>query len=389
MRRNPTKPELHHLLTMNGRKEKDMKRNKKNRKQAKQPSHPIIRLIQNGIAVFGLASMEVAELFLRLARAISVQPSGKDLNTPGGVERLTDGGRTTISAVYLNMYLFGDSSLTEERIGQIETAFAFAMPTWCKRDPQAADHAAMVLNSLSEHFRDVGDYGKWEAMSKRVLDMCRNHLGQNSETLALVLGDVGSHYSALRMVDEAKDCLKEALTISESDPVKRTAMAPKLLSTLAGVAMQERKLVSARMFVDEAMEILEQAPATDKLVLLGTLIESAQLLQEIGDIEEFAQVSSRAEQVAKEVWESHPRGATDFIVILVRFHKELGRKDDAERLVRWIAGKIRELARETGIDVLDLLIEQMQPHYGSYGLPANLVEILAQIKAERDYPTGQ
>ncbi|MBM3299662.1 MAG: hypothetical protein FJY85_06890, partial [Deltaproteobacteria bacterium] len=333
-----------------------MKGKKKNRKQAKQPIHPIIRLIQDGIAKFGLRSMVVAELFLRLARAIVVQPSRKNLDVPTGVETLTDGGRSMVSPVILNMYLFGDSSLTEERIGQLETAFAFAMPTWCERDPQAADHAAMVLISLARQFSDSGDAGKWEAMSKRVLEMCRKYLGQNSRTLALVLGDMGSLYSALRMVDEANDCLKEALTISESDPTMRTAMAPRLLATLARVAMQERKLVSARMFIDQAIEILEQAPTRDKLVLLGTLIESAHLFQEIGDIEGFAQVSLRAEQVAEEAWESHPKGATDFIVILIRCQKVLGRQDDAERLIRWLGGKIKELARETGIDVLDRLI---------------------------------
>ena len=365
-----------------------MKRKKKSRKKAERPIHPIIHSIQDGIAEFGLESMEVAELFLLLARAIFKQPSRKELHIPTGVERLTDGGHSMVSPVLLNMYLFGDSSLTEERIGQIETAFAFAMPTWCKTDPQAADQAAMVLNSLARHFSDLGGSSKWEAMSKRVLDMCRNHLGQNSQTLALVLGDVGSHYSALRMVDEAKDCLREALTISESDPAMRTAMAPKLLSTLARVAMQERKLVSARIFIDQAIEILEQAPTTDKLVLLGTLTESAQLLQEIGDIEGFAQASLRAEQVAHEVWESNPRAATDLVVILIRFHKELSRQNDAERLILWLAGKIKELARETGIDVLDRLVEEMQPHYGSQGLPSELKEILAQIKAERDAPTS-
>jgi tetratricopeptide (TPR) repeat protein len=366
-----------------------MKRKKKSTKKAKQPIHPIVRLIQDGIAEFGLKSMVVAELFLRLARAIVVRPSRKDLNIPTGIERLTDGGRTTFSAVFLDMYLFGDSSLTEERIGHIETAFAFAIPTWSKTDPQAADHAVLVLNSLARHFSDSGAYGKWEAMSKRVLDMCRNHLGQNSETLALMLGDVGSLYSALRMVDEANDCLKEALTISESDPTRRTAMAPKLLSTLAWVAMQERKLVLARMFIDQAIEILEQAPTRDKFVLLGTLVESAHLLQEIGDVEGFAQVSLRAEQVAADVWESDPKGARDFIVVLIRSHKVLGRQEGAERLIRWLAGKIKELARETGIDLLDRLIEEMRPRYGNYGLPANLEEILAQIKTERDCPTGQ
>ena len=364
-----------------------MKTSKKDETQVGPGLQPTFQSLNDLIGDFGVESMEVADLFLLLARAIVVQPSQKGLNIPGGNEMLTDGGRSTASPVIFNMYLFGDPSLTEERIAQIETAFSFAMPTWCKRDPQAAHHAALVLNFLARHFGDSGAYGKWEAMSKRVLAMCRNHLGQNSETLALVLTDVGSVYSSLRMVDEANDCLKEALIISESDPTMRTAMAPKLLSTLARVAIQERKLVSARMFIDQAIEILEQSPPTNKLVLLGTFVESAHILQEIGDLDGFAQESLRAEQVAKEVWESHPEGAADFVVILIRFHKVLGRQDDAERIIRWLAGKIKELARETGIDVLDRLIEEMQPHYGSYGLPSELKEILAQIKAERDCPT--
>ncbi len=366
-----------------------MKRKRKSTNKAKQPIHPIIRLIQNVIAEYGLESMVVAELFLRLARAIFAHPSQKDLNTPGGVERLTDGGRTTISPVFLNMYLFGDASLTDEHIAQVETAFAFAIPTWSKTDPEAADQAAQVLISLARRFSDLGDSRKREAMSERVLDMCRNHLRRDSHSLALVLGDMGSHYATLGRFDEANGCLQEALTICESGSEFHWILTSKLLSDLATIAMRRREFYSARLFIDQATEILEQAPTANKLMLLGTLIDSAKLFQEKGDLNGFAQVIGKAEMVAKEVWESDPEGAASRVVILIACHKELGRQDDAERLIRWLAGKIKELARETGIDLLDRLIEEMRPRYGDYGLPANQEEILAQIKTERDCPTGQ
>jgi hypothetical protein len=227
----------------------------------------------------------------------------------------TDGGHTLVSALILNRYMFGDPSLTEEHLSQIETAFAFAMTTWFKTDPGTADSAVDTLRALTMHYGKVAGSAKWEAMSKRVLSMCRTRLGQNHRAVALVLGDMGSHHAALGRFDEANACLKEALAICESDSDLRPAAAPKLLSDSAGIAIRRGEFVMARMFIDQAIDILELAATTDKLIFLAILIDTATILQKIWDVKEFAQVSLRAEKVAKEVWKSAPEGAASFTIV--------------------------------------------------------------------------
>jgi len=365
-----------------------MKRKKKKTAQATDVLQIIINPIQDKIARFGLESMEVAEAFLEIAGAIFEISCDKDSNTFMQVVMPTNRGHVVASPIIMDRYIFGDPSLAEERLTQIETAFVYAIPTWSQTNPKDADSAVHTLIALARHYGEIAGPAQWEAMSKRVLNLCRTHLGQNHRSFVMVLADMGSRYAALGRLEEGDACLEEALTICESDPDVRTAVAPRILSTLTGIAIRRGDFVSARMFIDQATEILEQAPKTDKLPLLATLIDSAHLLQQIGDIEGFAQVSRKAQMVAEEVWESHPRAATDFIVIVIGLHKVLGRLDDAGRLIRWLAGKIRELARETGIDVLDRLTEKIRPSYGSQGLPSDLKEILDQIKAERDCPTG-
>ena len=225
-------------------------------------------------------------------------------------------------------------------------------------------------------------------MSKRLLNNFRTRLGHQHRAVALVLGAMGSRYAALRMFDEANSCLKEALAISESDPALRTSMAPRLLSDLAAIAIRGRELGhGSHVYRSGDGDSGTTHRRWTNSCFWQHLVESASLFEAMGDVDGLAQVSLRAERVAEEVWESHPEGATDFVVILIGCHKELGRQEEAGRLIQWLAGKIRELARETGIDVLDRLIEEIRPRYGSYGVPAKLEEILAQIKAERDCPT--
>jgi hypothetical protein len=364
-------------------KERNMKNTKNPVTEFEELLQGIYRSMDETIAGFGPENMEVAEAFLRISRTIFRINATKDSEVSTNFQALADGGRAVFSPLVLDGYIFGDPSLTEERLSQIETAFAFAMPTWSQTDPEAANAAVTTLHALARHLADVGDSAKWEAMSRRLLDMFRTRLGPNHQTVALVLGDMGSRYAALGRFDEANACLKEALTICDSDPDLRTTVAPRFLSDSASIAIRRGEFVMARMFIDQAAELLEQAPTKNKLLHLSILIDSATILQKIGDVGGFAQVSLQAEMVANEVWESDPCGAVAFTIMLIHCNQALGREEDAERLIRWLAGKVRDLAREAGVDVLDHLMERVRRAYGSKGLPGNLEEVLARIKAEQ------
>jgi tetratricopeptide (TPR) repeat protein len=233
----------------------------------------------------------------------------------------------------------------------------------------------------------LGDFGKWEGMSKRVLEIYMSCIVQNQQTLALVIGGMGSRYAALGRFDEAKGCLKEALTICDSEPDLRTTLAPGFLSDAASIAIRRGEFVRARRLIARATELLEQAPAQDKRLQLSILIDSVWLLQVTGDINEFARVSLQAETVAKEVCESDPAGAVTSTIILIHCNQELGRAKDATRLTQWLAGKLRDVAHEAGVDVLDRFMDQGRPCYGSKGIPSNLEEIVERIKAEQKSPT--
>jgi len=347
----------------------------------------ILQSLEDAIAEFGVESIEVASIFLRIARAIFLKPIKKDPDNGPGFDVLTDGGRTLMSPVILDRYVFGDPSLTEQHLVRIATAFAFAMPTWSKTKPADAVSAVHILRALARRFADLASSAKWEAMAKRLLNICRTRLGRNHSAVALMIGDMGSHYAALRRFDEANACLKEALTISESDPDLRAAHTPRVLSTLAEVAIARGELVMARLLLDEAAEILEQAPSADKFMLLDTLIDSAYLLQTLGDLDGFSHVSQRAEKVAKEVWEYLPGSAVSLTIILIHLNEELGRFDDAQRLLRWLAGEARLLADEQGIDVLDRVRKRLYPGYGGAGLPVSVEGIITRIEGERDRRT--
>ena len=363
-----------------------MKTSKKDETQAGQDLQPIFQSLNSLIGEFGVESMEVAEAFHIMAGAIFRKNSNEAPKTPTPFDLLVDGGQTLISPVILDWYMFGDPSLTEQHLGEIETAFAFALPTWSKTIPEVADSAVDTLRSLARHNGDVSGPAKWETMSKRLLNIFRTRLGHQHRAVALMLGDMGSHYAALRKFGEADSCLKEALAICESDLALRTSLAPKLLSDSAGIAIARGQLVMARIYIDQATEILEQAPTMDKLVLLATLIGSASLFQKMGDVDGLAQVSLRAERVAEEVWESNPHGALTFSIILINCNEALGRVDDAERLVRWLSGKARTLEVEGGIDILERLREHLCAAYASRSLPLALEALMSRITSQRDRP---
>jgi hypothetical protein len=364
-----------------------MKTTKKDETQTAQAFHAIFQSLKNRIDEFGLESMEVAGAFLILEGAIFQKTANKAPNTPLEFDVLADGGQTLISPVILDWYMFGDLSLTDERLSQIETAYAFALPNWSKTNPQVADGAVDTLRALNRHYGDVSGPDKWEVMSKRLLNILRTRLGHQHRAVALMLGDMGSHYGALRRFNEANACLKESLTICESDPDLMTTLAPRLLSDSAGIAIVQGQLVMARMHIDQATEILEQSPTMNKLVLLATLVHSASLFQKMKDVDGLAQVSLRAEKLAEEVWEYDPNGALTFSLILIKCNEDLGRVDEAERFVRWLSGRARMLTGEGGVDVLDRLREDLSVAYGSKGLPTDLEGLISRITTRRDGPT--
>lgn len=340
------------------------------------------KLVGNTLAEFGAESMEVANLYLAMKQHFVGRVVKPDSNPAVQFDMHTEDGYTLSYPTILDWYVFRDSSLIDEHIEEIEAAFAFAMPTWLETDPAAFDFAVNTLLNLGNYYTASGNLKKWKAFSRRVLNIFRTRLGSYPR-LVVALRDMGVHCYRLGKLDQADACFKEALTICESDSDLKTTEAPGLLLNSAGVAFKRGHMVEARLLLDKVMEMLEQTPIVDKVVLLEALTNYAAVFRATGNLEEFDRVSLRAEETAKEVWKSKPTSVVTPALALVRSREELNRCDDAERLMKWLLDEMVSLP--DGKSETDAHVH-VKAHFLSdcreNGIPASVEKMDPEIMAE-------
>jgi len=355
------------------RKEDEMNADNTKKNQAVEPS----KLIEDTIGAFGIESMEVADLFLRL-EGLPFGKTGK--NDPDKRMLLvTDRGHALDGPTVLDWYIYDDSALTGAHLGQIESAFAFALPKWAATEPRAVDDAVAILVNVGVYYANAGGLDKWEPFIKRILQICKTGLGQNHKAVVTVLYEMGVRYLAWDKFDEAGDCFKEALSICDSDSDLRLAHGPGLLMNYSGVAFRKDQLGVARCLLDQAMEILEEQPTVAKDALFNTLCNYAALFEATHNLKEFDRVSQQAEEVAKEVWKSQPTSVSPGFLSLIRLNLKFDRLKDALRQMRWFNEKMEEVAADDS-DVYGHLMFHFWP-IASMEIPSLLDELESQLKA--------
>jgi tetratricopeptide (TPR) repeat protein len=308
------------------------------------------RVIENAISEFGLESIKVAEMFRRLDSiyVVSVVAQGDDSEPMARLDMPINEKVRLERPTALAHYLFADPALVSERVTQVETAFAFALPRWAQEDPEALDSAIGILHNLCVYHEHGGTFEEWEPFSERILEMFKIKLGHNHTAVMNHRLYIGAYYFRSDELDEADKCFKEAAAILETHPELKITESPKHHLNSAGIFYKQGRWALALCALDEVMNTLKQAPTMDKVVLLQALVGYATVFHATDNLEEFDRVSIQAEETARETWESDPTWTITSILLLIRSNEELGRLKIAEKTLKWLVTAMESLADREG-----------------------------------------
>jgi tetratricopeptide (TPR) repeat protein len=343
------------------------------------------RVIEDAISEFGLESMKAAEMFLKAddLYAVRVLTRGDD---PKPMVRLDMPINKQVSLerpTALAHYLFSDPTLVDERVKQLEKAFAFAIPIWAQDDPEALNSAIEIFHFLSVCYGHADTFEKWESLCTRILSMLRIKLGRNHTRVMHYLLYMGGYYLAIDKLDKADDCFKEAAAILETHPELKITESPKQLLNFAGILFKQGRMALALCTLDEAMEKLKQAPVMDKVVLLVTLVDYAAVYKVTDNLEEFDRVSLEAEKTAQEVWQSKWRWVITPALSLIRSNESLGRLNVAGRLLKWLVTTMESLADR---EVPSMASHEAWVHFLNdcqlNGLPMSVEKVIPELAAQ-------
>lgn len=296
--------------------------------------------LAEAISEFGVESMDVAELFLRIQDTFAGLVYGKGDDAEVRFEMPTGDGLRLHWPSGLDWYMFNDPSLTEAHIEQVEAAFSFAVPTWAETNPAALGAVEECFSKIAAYYEHSGDFEKWEAFNRRILNVFKAGLGTNHRSVMNFLADMGVQYWAWGMLDQAGACFNEALAISEADPDLKQKESPGLIMNSAVIALAKGQIDMGRLLLDEVMERLAELPTRNDAVLLEALTNYAVIFEKTADLDEFDRVSLQAEEMAKEVWKSKPARVVSSALALIRSSEAVGRTDVAKRLSEWIVNKV-------------------------------------------------